>query len=404
MPDMFLIVEDHPEQADLLARILRLKYRTETILVREGRIALELARKHIPDVMFLDLMLPDINGFDVCRALRTDPETMLIPVVMVTALNDVQHRVHGFRVGATAYVTKPYGVNDLVEVIAAARTWRASMGQRTLHGEIHVELNSEITLLKDLNDFLMVVCQATPLLHEQVMQLRQAVMEMAHNAIEWGNLHQSDCLVNITYRIHEDRLEIVVQDQGPGFDRSALPHAAVPDDPFSHLDVREKGYDLQLMSWGDGSNVPTSGQRLVIAGLDANGLLHIRTFDPAGVRTDTYEAMEGSELHLVSADASGNVLSDSPESRLTAARSQAIAYLKALLPGLLPPPVLSVSEKDQVLSKATLITGHTLREKLGLRAGGFGLLICRGMVDEMRYNDQGNEVVLIKRFASRETA
>jgi DNA-binding response OmpR family regulator len=269
-----LIVEDHPEQADLVARILRMRD-YHSILAEDGEAGLRLARERHPDVMLLDLMLPDINGFDVCRRLRTDPATRLIPVVMLTALNDVQHRVHGFRVGANAYVTKPYGVEDLFEAISAARAWRTSMEQRALQGEIHVELNSEITLLKDLNDFLMLVCESTPLQHDQVIQIRQAVMEMAHNAIEWGNLHQNDRLVNITYRIHDDRLEIVVQDQGPGFDRSQLPHAAVPDDPFSHLDVREK---------------------------------------------------------------------------------------------------------------------------LGLRAGGFGLLICQGMVDEMSYNDTGNEVTLIKRF------
>ncbi len=269
-----LIVEDHPEQADLVARILRLRD-YKPILAEDGESGLRLAREQPPDVMLLDLMLPDINGFDVCRRLRTDPATRLIPVVMLTALNDVQHRVHGFRVGANAYVTKPYGVEDLFEAISAARAWRTSMEQRALHGEIHVELNSEITLLKDLNDFLMLVCQSTPLEQEQVIQLRQAVMEMAHNAIEWGNRHQSDRLVNITYRIHRDGLEIIIQDQGPGFDRNQLPHAAVPDDPFTHLDVREK---------------------------------------------------------------------------------------------------------------------------LGLRAGGFGLLICQGMVDEMKYNDIGNEVTLIKRF------
>jgi DNA-binding response OmpR family regulator len=275
-----LIVEDHPEQADLVARILRMRD-YHSILAEDGEAGLRLARERHPDVMLLDLMLPDINGFDVCRRLRTDPATRLIPVVMLTALNDVQHRVHGFRVGANAYVTKPYGVEDLFEAISAARAWRTSMEQRALQGEIHVELNSEITLLKDLNDFLMLVCESTPLQHDQVIQIRQAVMEMAHNAIEWGNLHQNDRLVNITYRIHDDRLEIVVQDQGPGFDRSQLPHAAVPDDPFSHLDVREK---------------------------------------------------------------------------------------------------------------------------LGLRAGGFGLLICQGMVDEMHYNDSGNEVALIKRFTAADLA
>ena len=271
-----LIAGDHPEQADLVARILRLRD-YQSILAETGESGLRLARERLPDVMLLDLMLPDINGFDVCRRLRTDPATMLIPVVMLMALNDVQHRVHGFRVGANAYLTKPYGVDDLFDAISTAQAWRTSMHQRALQGEIHVELNSEITFLKDLNDFLLLVCQTTPLVHEQVMQLRQAVMEMSHNAIEWGNLHQSDRLVKLTYRIYDDRLEIVVRDQGPGFNRTYLPHAAIPDDPFSHLDVREK---------------------------------------------------------------------------------------------------------------------------LGLRAGGFGLLICQGMVDEMRYNEIGNEVTLIKRFTA----
>jgi DNA-binding response OmpR family regulator len=270
-----LIVEDHPEQADLVARILRLR-NYDPIVAEDGETGLRLAREHVPDVLLLDLMLPDINGFDVCRRLRTDRATMLIPVVMLTALNDVQHRVHGFRVGANAYVTKPYGVDDLFEAITLARAWRNSMDQRALQGEIHVELSSEINFLKDLNDFLMLVCQTTPLTNDQVIQLRQAVMEMAQNAIEWGNLHQSDRLVNITYRVYDDHLEIVVRDQGQGFDRLSLPHAAVPGDPFTHLDVREK---------------------------------------------------------------------------------------------------------------------------LGLRAGGFGLLICQGMVDEVRYNDVGNEVTLIKLFA-----
>jgi DNA-binding response OmpR family regulator len=273
-----LIVEDHPEQAGLVARILRMRD-FEPIVAEDGQTGLRLARKHQPDVLLLDLMLPDINGFDVCRQLRTDRETMLIPVVMLSALNDMQHRVHGFRVGANAYLTKPYGVGDLFEAISAARAWRISMEHRLLQGEVSVELNSEITLLKDLNDFLMHVCQTTPLTNEQIMQIRQAVMEMAHNAIEWGNQHRSDRLVKIIYRVHEDHLEIVVRDQGTGFDRSNLPHAAIADDPFTHLDVREK---------------------------------------------------------------------------------------------------------------------------LGLRAGGFGLLICQGMVDEMSYNDQGNEVTLIKRFGAAE--
>lgn len=275
-----LIVEDHPEQAHLVQRILGLRG-FEAVIAEDGETGLLMAHRHQPDVVLLDLMLPDVNGFDVCRRLRSDRATMLTPVVMLTALDDRQHRMHGFRVGANAYLTKPYGIDQLFEAIAAARDWRESMLRQELHGEIHVEINSEITLLKDLNDFLMNVCRTTPLSNDQVMQIRQAVMEMAQNAIEWGNQHRSDRLVEITYRVHQDSLEIIIRDQGPGFNREALPHAAVADDPFSHLDVRDK---------------------------------------------------------------------------------------------------------------------------LGLRAGGFGLLICQGMVDEMKYNQEGNEVTLLKRYPRPDTA
>ena len=133
-----LIVEDHPEQAELVARILGMRA-YQSIVAENGEIALRMAKERLPDVVLLDLMLPDINGFDVCRRLRTDRSTMLIPVVMLTALNDVQHKVHGFRVGANAYLTKPYGVDALFEAISSACAWRQSMANRALQGEIHVE-------------------------------------------------------------------------------------------------------------------------------------------------------------------------------------------------------------------------------------------------------------------------
>jgi DNA-binding response OmpR family regulator len=269
-----LIVEDHPDQAQMVAGLLRFRD-FEPIVAGTGETGLRLARAHSPDVVILDLMLPDISGFDVCRRLRSDRATMLTPIVMLTALGDATNRMQGFRVGANAYVTKPYAIQDLFDAITTARAWRQEIDKGNMQGEIHVELNSEVTLLQDLNDFLLSLCQSTPLSNEQVMHLRQAVMEMAQNAIEWGNRHQSDRLVKITYRVYEDRAEIVVRDQGSGFDRGNIPHAAASDDPFSHLDVRDK---------------------------------------------------------------------------------------------------------------------------LGIRSGGFGLLICEGMVDELRYNDVGNEVTLIKRF------
>ncbi len=113
------------------------------------------------------------------------------------------------------------------------------------------------------------------------------------------------------------------------------------------------------MSWSDGSGVPTSGHYLVIAGIDSDDLLHIRTFDLGGIRTDTFETRDnGGALRLDSADASGKVLSDAPESSLPTIQAGAITTLKQQLPGLLPPHVLGGAERDQVLSKVTSIINH----------------------------------------------
>jgi hypothetical protein len=95
------------------------------------------------------------------------------------------------------------------------------------------------------------------------------------------------------------------------------------------------GFGLQLMAWGDGSGVPTSGKSLAIAGLDNNGLLHIRTFDAGGHYTDT------------------------DETKIARSRAWAISDLKQRLPSLLPPHLLTDAEKSQLISRVTSIVGQT---------------------------------------------
>jgi hypothetical protein len=132
-----------------------------------------------------------------------------------------------------------------------------------------------------------------------------------------------------------------------------------------------QGYDLRLMPWEDGLGVPTSDLGRVIAGTDSDGLLHIRIFDAAGRCTDTFETGDSSgALRLVTADASGTVLSDKPESSLPAAQADAIAALKQQLPGLLASHVLNIADRGHVLSEVTSITGHIVMQ--GLDHGGPG--------------------------------
>jgi hypothetical protein len=127
------------------------------------------------------------------------------------------------------------------------------------------------------------------------------------------------------------------------------------------MGVVDGGTELQLRSWGDGSGVPTSGQHLVIAGIDNNGLLHIRTFDASCVRTDICEARASNgTLNLKSIDRFGAVLSDEPESSLSAARFSAIANLKQQLQASVRPYDLYFDEREQVFNYLTSIIGHTL--------------------------------------------
>jgi putative two-component system response regulator len=79
----------------------------------DGAEALRLVRADPPDLLLMDVMMPHVNGFDACRALKQDPSTRLIPVVLVTSLNDTASRLRGIEVGADDFVTKPFNAPEL---------------------------------------------------------------------------------------------------------------------------------------------------------------------------------------------------------------------------------------------------------------------------------------------------
>jgi two-component system phosphate regulon response regulator PhoB len=114
MPDLVLIVEDERDLLTALDYNLRREgYRTRT--ASNGREALALAAgPETPDLVLLDLMLPDLPGTEVCRQLRAHEATRRTPIVMLTAKTDEVDRVVGFEVGADDYVAKPFSVRELM--------------------------------------------------------------------------------------------------------------------------------------------------------------------------------------------------------------------------------------------------------------------------------------------------
>lgn len=100
-----LIVDDIPDNIDVLRRILRDEYRVKAAI--SGKAALQLVNNEPPDIILLDIMMPEMDGYQVCRELKANPATRHIPVIFVSAKNEVEDETIGFDCGAVDYITKP---------------------------------------------------------------------------------------------------------------------------------------------------------------------------------------------------------------------------------------------------------------------------------------------------------
>jgi phosphate regulon transcriptional regulator PhoB len=122
-----LVVEDEADVAELI-RYNLVKEGYSVTVVRTGAEALRRGREERPDVILLDIMIPELNGWEVCRSLRREPDTADIPVIMVTGRVEEGDKVLGFEMGADDYVTKPFSPRELIARIRAVARRRAPAG------------------------------------------------------------------------------------------------------------------------------------------------------------------------------------------------------------------------------------------------------------------------------------
>ncbi len=159
-----LVVDDEEKIVEILKAYLE-RDNYQVLVAYDGRSALELATKQHPDLIILDLMLPEISGWDVCRTLRQDSE---VPIIMLTARDDTTDKIVGLELGADDYVTKPFDPKEVVSRIRAVlrRTEAKAVpkdvlkvadlsidtGKRTVYrGEQAIELTSlEFEMLRAL--------------------------------------------------------------------------------------------------------------------------------------------------------------------------------------------------------------------------------------------------------------
>ncbi len=119
-----LIVEDEPHIVLSLEFLLR-REGYETASAADGEEGLALVRSLKPDVVLLDIMMPKRNGYEVCQAIKADPELRGIPVIMVSAKAQEVAVLKGLELGAAAYIAKPFGNAEVLEAIRAALEPRA---------------------------------------------------------------------------------------------------------------------------------------------------------------------------------------------------------------------------------------------------------------------------------------
>ena len=211
-----LIVEDEQELGLILAEHLR-HWGFEPTHLLEGKDAVEWARKNRPDVILLDLMLPDIDGYAICETLKLDRDTNLIPVIMTTALAAQEDKVHGLQVGANTYLTKPFTAETLNQAIRKVFDWLDDLKRNGTKGEIRFNLQSDTHYLEELNHLLGSLFLFSGLSQQQVKHLTMAVRELGTNAIEWGHKKESERIITVDYRIDPEKITIDIKDTGAGF-------------------------------------------------------------------------------------------------------------------------------------------------------------------------------------------
>ncbi len=302
-----LVVDDTPENIDTVVGILNKQYKIRVAV--HGVEALEMASSKKPDIILLDIMMPGMDGYEVCQKLKENPETKQIPIIFLTAKTEAEDVVRGLKLGASDYVTKPFHPQELLarieNVADLARNQRkvnrslkeqaeqpeessqamemekATANIQTYMSQFQLDFPSKTQLLEDILNYLQSsyapVCEK-----HNIDMIRMAIClcESLNNAVIHGNLEVPSSLkqenwddfdnlvkereanptfyernVSLRYQINERQIEIEIEDQGSGFDPSQLPD---PNDPEAFL---SSGRGILLIrsfmdhvSWNDTGN------------------------------------------------------------------------------------------------------------------------------------------------------
>jgi DNA-binding response OmpR family regulator len=200
METSVLVVEDDVEINELLGEYLSLEG-MKYLQALSGKAGAEQAAAAHPDAIILDLMLPDIDGFQVARQVASHRQTYDIPIIMLTCMNQDRDREHGIASGAHRYMNKPFLPDDLLANVRSALEWKRTLATRAPAGEIEISMGDPCGYHRATNEMIRDLFTRTKLSDRAVGQIRAGFTQLADWATDWGKKYQRDPHLLIEYRI-----------------------------------------------------------------------------------------------------------------------------------------------------------------------------------------------------------
>jgi CheY-like chemotaxis protein len=202
-----LIVDDEPINLAVLIEYLE-SYDLTILVARDGESALEKVHYGQPSLILLDILLPEgMNGFEVCRRLKINEASKDIPVIFMTALNDLNSKVRGFEVGAVDYITKPFEFQEVMARVTTHLTLQALQKKLEQKNEAYrfknQQLREALAQVKTLHGLLPICADCKKIRDDSGYWQDVAVYIRDHSAVEFTHGLCPDCAIRLYPQFYE---------------------------------------------------------------------------------------------------------------------------------------------------------------------------------------------------------
>jgi len=243
MEPRVLVVEDDVEINELLGEYLALEGIPHDSAF-DGKSALTRVAASPPDAIILDVMLPDIDGYEICRTITSQRATASIPIIMLTCLNADCDRRKGLAAGAYGYMNKPFLPDDLIARLLQAFAWRANLPLRPPLGQFELSTTRPENALRSINDMVVDLFNHAALADPAIVGIREGFQTLLEWAESWGKQKKRTPHLVIDFRMIEnaageiatarpaDRIEWTISEPEPGLLADTLLGASVEPAPL----------------------------------------------------------------------------------------------------------------------------------------------------------------------------